>query len=143
MIQHLLGLGMAVAIYLLLLRRGVPRWLAALATAPVLLDAYQLQIEQNVMPDVMFEALIMAGVVVQSERDARQHARLGRRQREHGQSARREGLSLSVRFWRNAGHTDRSVKQQTLPEALEYTWRGYPIADATNGARGGAADPSK
>src|SRR5215831_292667 len=33
-LQHLLGLGMAVAIYLLLLRRGVPRWLAALATAP-------------------------------------------------------------------------------------------------------------
>ena len=62
-IQHLLGLGMAIAIYVLLLRRGVPRWLAALATAPVLLDAYQLQIEQNVMPDVMFEALIVAGVV--------------------------------------------------------------------------------
>jgi hypothetical protein len=62
-LQHLLGLGMAVAIYLLLLRRGVPRWLAALATAPVLLDAYQLQIEQNVMPDVMFEALIVTGVV--------------------------------------------------------------------------------
>ncbi len=62
-LQHLLGLGMAVAIYVLLLRRGVPRWLAALATAPVLLDAYQLQIEQNVMPDVMFEALIVTGVV--------------------------------------------------------------------------------
>src|SRR5215470_9279712 len=62
-IQHLLGLGMAVAIYLLLQRRGVPRWLAALATAPVLLDAYQLQIEQNVMPDVMFEALIVTGLV--------------------------------------------------------------------------------
>ena len=62
-IQHLLGLGMAVAIYLVLLRRGAPRWLSALATAPVLLDAYQLQIEQNVMPDVMFEALIVTGVV--------------------------------------------------------------------------------
>jgi Dolichyl-phosphate-mannose-protein mannosyltransferase len=62
-LQHLLGLGMAVGIYLLLLRRGVPRWLAALATAPVLLDAYQLQIEQNVMPDVMFEALIVAALV--------------------------------------------------------------------------------
>jgi hypothetical protein len=61
-IQHLLGLGMAVALYLVLLRRGVPRWLSALATAPVLLDAYQLQIEQNVMPDVMFEALIVTGL---------------------------------------------------------------------------------
>jgi hypothetical protein len=53
---------MAVTIYLVLLRRGVPRWLAALATAPVLLDAYQVQIEQNVMPDVMFEVLVVAGV---------------------------------------------------------------------------------
>jgi enterochelin esterase-like enzyme len=26
---------------------------------------------------------------------------------------------------RNAGHTDRSVKQQTLPEALEWLWQGY------------------
>jgi hypothetical protein len=32
----------------------------------------------------------------------------------------------------NAGHTDRAVKQQTLPEALEYVWQGYPIAGAKN-----------
>ena len=63
-VQHLLGLGMAVLIYLLLLRRGVSRWLAALAIAPLLLDAYQLQIEQMVMPDVWFEALIVAGLAV-------------------------------------------------------------------------------
>src|SRR5438552_7948180 len=25
----------------------------------------------------------------------------------------------------NVGHTDRAVKQQTLPEALEYVWQGY------------------
>jgi hypothetical protein len=62
--QHLLGLGMAVALYALLLRRGAPRWLAALAVAPVLLDGYQLQMEQTVMPDVLFEALMVAGVVV-------------------------------------------------------------------------------
>lgn len=62
--QHLLGLAMAVAIYVLLVRRGCPRWLAALATAPVLLDAYQLQAEQTLMPDVLFEALIVAGIVV-------------------------------------------------------------------------------
>ncbi len=62
--QHLLGLGMAVVIYLLLLRRGTPRWLAALAIAPVLLDAYQLQIEQEIMPDTLFEALIVAGLAI-------------------------------------------------------------------------------
>ena len=28
-------------------------------------------------------------------------------------------------FARNAGHVDRAVKAQTLPEALEYVWRGY------------------
>jgi enterochelin esterase family protein len=35
-------------------------------------------------------------------------------------------------FARNAGHTDRTVKQQTLPEALEYVWQGYPIAGPKN-----------
>jgi hypothetical protein len=63
-VQHLLGLGMAVALYALLLRRGTPRWLAALAAAPVLLDGYQLQAEQTIMPDVLFETLIVAGLVV-------------------------------------------------------------------------------
>jgi len=28
-------------------------------------------------------------------------------------------------FVRNAGHVDRAVVQQTLPEALEYVWQGY------------------
>ena len=28
-------------------------------------------------------------------------------------------------FSRNAGHGDRPTKQQTLPEALEYVWKGY------------------
>jgi iron(III)-enterobactin esterase len=35
-------------------------------------------------------------------------------------------------FARNAGHTDRAVKQQTLPEALEYVWQGYPVAGLKN-----------
>jgi enterochelin esterase-like enzyme len=30
-------------------------------------------------------------------------------------------------FARNAGHVDTAVKQQTLPEALEYLWRGYAV----------------
>ncbi len=63
-VQHLLGLAMAVVIYLLLLRRGVSRWLAALAIAPVLLDAYQLQNEQAIMPGTWFEALIVAGLAI-------------------------------------------------------------------------------
>jgi iron(III)-enterobactin esterase len=29
-------------------------------------------------------------------------------------------------FAKNAGHVDHAVKVQTLPEALEYVWQGYP-----------------
>jgi hypothetical protein len=63
-IQHLLGLAVGVVIYVVLLRRGVARWLAAVAIAPVLLDAYQLQQEQTIMPTVWFEALIVAGLAI-------------------------------------------------------------------------------
>jgi hypothetical protein len=62
--QHVLGLALAVALYAVLLRRGTNRWLAAVAVAPVLLDAYQVQIEQTIMPDVWFEAMIVAGLAL-------------------------------------------------------------------------------
>jgi hypothetical protein len=63
-VQHLLGLAMAVVIYVLLQRRGVSRWLAAMAIAPILLDGYQLQQEQTIMPTSWFEALIVAGLAI-------------------------------------------------------------------------------
>ena len=63
-VQHAFGLAMAVALYIVLLRTGAPRWVATLAAAPVLLDAYQLQLEQTIMPDVLFETMITAGLVV-------------------------------------------------------------------------------
>jgi iron(III)-enterobactin esterase len=37
-----------------------------------------------------------------------------------------KGYHYQFVFAQNAGHTDRTVKQQTLPEALEYIWQGYP-----------------
>jgi len=37
-----------------------------------------------------------------------------------------KGYPYQFVFARNAGHTDRAVKAQTLPEALEYLWQGYP-----------------
>ncbi len=36
-----------------------------------------------------------------------------------------KGYHYQFVFARNAGHTDRGVKMQTLPEALEWLWRGY------------------
>lgn len=62
-VQHLTGMGMAVAMYALLLRCGARRWLAAAATAPVLLDGYQLQIEHNIMSDAPFQVMLVAVVV--------------------------------------------------------------------------------
>ena len=38
-----------------------------------------------------------------------------------------KGYHYQFVFARNAGHTDRAVKAQTLPEALEYIWQGYPL----------------
>jgi len=63
-VQHLLGLAVAVALYAVLLRRGAAPWLAALAVAPVLLDAYQIQMEQMIMPEALFEAIVVTGLVV-------------------------------------------------------------------------------
>lgn len=63
-LQHVVGLGMGIAIYAVLVRLGARRWVAALAAAPVLLDAYQLQIEQNIMSEVVFEALVLAAIVL-------------------------------------------------------------------------------
>jgi len=38
-----------------------------------------------------------------------------------------KGYHYQYVFALNAGHVDGAVKRQTLPEALEYIWRGYPI----------------
>ena len=93
--QHLLGLAMAVGLYVLLLRRGCARWLAALAAAPLLLDAYQLQIEQMIMPDVWFEAAILGALMLLlwHRRDPRPPGRRLRRLRHPGPPA--QGLDHS------------------------------------------------
>jgi iron(III)-enterobactin esterase len=44
-----------------------------------------------------------------------------------------KGYHYQFTFAKNAGHCDGGVKQQTLPEALEYVWRGYPIDGAPAG----------
>lgn len=61
--QHLMGLATAILIYTLLIRKfGVPRWGATLAAAPVLFDAYQIQLEQLIMSDTLFIVLVV-GVI--------------------------------------------------------------------------------
>jgi hypothetical protein len=55
---------MACTLYIVLRRCGMWRWVAAVAVAPVLLDGYQLQAEQTIMPDVLFEALMVASLAV-------------------------------------------------------------------------------
>jgi iron(III)-enterobactin esterase len=36
-----------------------------------------------------------------------------------------KGYHYQFVFSKNSGHCDRAVKEQTLPEALEYLWKGY------------------
>jgi len=62
--NHLLGLSIAGLIYAVLLRRGVKPWMAALATVPVLLDGFQLLIEQMVMSEPLFQFFIVLGITL-------------------------------------------------------------------------------
>ncbi|NIJ10337.1 hypothetical protein FHU38_000681 [Saccharomonospora amisosensis] len=59
-VQHLVGVLMALALYRLTLRYTDRTWLAALVAAPVLLDGYQLQIEELIMSEIWFQALLVA-----------------------------------------------------------------------------------
>lgn len=63
-VQHVMGLGMATMIYVLLRRYGVPAWGATLAAAPVLFDRSQLMAEQLIMADVLAMTLMLAGLTV-------------------------------------------------------------------------------
>jgi hypothetical protein len=57
--QHLIVLGSSVLLYATLIRLGVRTQLAGLACAPLLMDAYQLQIEQYILSEALFEALLI------------------------------------------------------------------------------------
>jgi hypothetical protein len=63
LVQHLAGLTVGLALYILLVRRRVARPVAAIAAAPVLLDAYQVVIEHFLMAEAVFVALLVAGLV--------------------------------------------------------------------------------
>jgi len=58
-VQHAMGVAMGVLSYLLARRYGLPAWAATLATLPVFFDAYQLQLEQDMLPDIPFAFLVI------------------------------------------------------------------------------------
>ena len=63
-IQHILGLGIALLLYVLLKRLGASPNIAALGAAPMLLDGYQLIIEQYVLTESLFDALVVSSVAL-------------------------------------------------------------------------------
>ncbi|MFC4058011.1 hypothetical protein ACFOWE_06875 [Planomonospora corallina] len=60
--QHLLGLAAGALVYLTARRLRVPAPAAALASAPVLLDAYQIELEHLLVSDTLFTLLVVAAV---------------------------------------------------------------------------------
>jgi hypothetical protein len=62
--QHVLGLLCGAACYVLLLRLGLPPVWSALGAAPVLLDGFQIEMEQYVLSETLFEALSLAALAV-------------------------------------------------------------------------------
>ena len=63
--QHLMGLLIAVMIYVLARHRfGAPAWIAVLATLPVLYDGFEIQLEHLIMADTLFLFLAMAAVTL-------------------------------------------------------------------------------
>src|SRR5579864_5710499 len=63
-VQHLMGLAIAVMIYLLARRAGVPKLWATVATLPVLLDGFEIEDEHMVMAEALFTFLIMLAMLL-------------------------------------------------------------------------------
>lgn len=70
--QHLLGLLTGLFLYMLLSRAGVRSWIATLGVVPLLLDAYQVDIEQYILAETLADVLLTlgAGALLWSERPA-------------------------------------------------------------------------
>jgi hypothetical protein len=63
-VQHLMGLGTAVMIYVLLRRNKVPKAWAAIATLPQLLDGYIIEDEHLIMAETVFTFLLMVATLL-------------------------------------------------------------------------------
>src|SRR5271154_6548836 len=63
-IQHLMGLAVAVMIYVLLRRNNVSKIWSTAATLPVLLDGYMIEDEHMIMAEALFTFLIMLAMLL-------------------------------------------------------------------------------
>ena len=63
-LQHLMGLAGAVLPYVVAVRHRVRPWIAALALAPMLLDAYEIQLEHLLLSDTLFTFLLVVAVAL-------------------------------------------------------------------------------
>jgi hypothetical protein len=63
-IQHLMGLAVGVLIYVLLRRARVPKLWASLATLPVLLNGFEIQLEHMIMADLLFLFVLVVAVTL-------------------------------------------------------------------------------
>ncbi|WP_326820163.1 hypothetical protein [Streptosporangium sp. NBC_01756] len=70
LVQHLLGLLVGVLVYLTARRLRAPGWAAVLASAPSLLDAYQIELEHLLVSDTLFATLVMSAVCLALSRTA-------------------------------------------------------------------------
>ena len=63
-LQHLMGLAIAVMLYVLLRRARVPKLWSALATVPVLLNGFQIELEHMIMADTLFMFLLVLSATI-------------------------------------------------------------------------------
>jgi hypothetical protein len=62
-LQHLMGLASGLLLYVLLRRLGLGQGWATVGAVPILLDAYQLNVEQYLLAEALFEILIVGALV--------------------------------------------------------------------------------
>lgn len=63
-VQHLVGIAIAVIVYGVLRKKGLPGWGACLAAAPTLFDPRQIWLESAILPDAVFGLVILVSVVI-------------------------------------------------------------------------------
>ena len=69
-VQHVMGLATAIALYLFLRRKGANGIVAGLAMAPLLLDGYQVNIEHYVLTEALFDALVVGAFLLLAWRES-------------------------------------------------------------------------